>query len=62
MTHLELIAEVGGGNTEIVDMYLGGRLTRRELSSVLGKNRAALVEQYVEGRQRERGTVCPLGR
>ena len=33
MTHLELIAKVGGGNAEIVDMYLGGRLTRQELGN-----------------------------
>ena len=55
MTHLELIAKVGGGSAEIVDMYLGGRLTRRELGNVLGKSRAAAVEKYVEGRKgRER--------
>ena len=54
MTHLELIAKVGGGNAEIVDMYLGGRLTRQELGNVLGKNRAAAVEMYVEGRRRDR--------
>ena len=54
MTHLELIAKVGGGNAEIVDMYLGGRLPRQELGSVWGKNRAAAVEMYVEGRRRER--------
>ena len=54
MTHLELIAKVGGGSVEIVDMYLGGRLTRRELGNVLGKSRAAAVEKFAEGRRRER--------
>ena len=54
MTHLELIAKVGGGKAEIVDMYLGGRLTRKEQGNVSGKNTAAAVEMYVEGRRRER--------
>ncbi len=46
VTHLELVAEVGSSTMEVVKMYFAGRLTRRELRSVLGEKKAGMVEQF----------------
>lgn len=46
MTNLELIAEVGGRQIEVVKMYLGGSITAAELESVIGTNKARTVKEY----------------
>lgn len=52
MTHLELVAEVGSGPMDIVNMYFKGMLTIKELASVLGRRRAELVLLYASQQNR----------
>ena len=40
MTYLELIARVGTSPMDVVKMYFKGMITEKELSNVIGRNRA----------------------
>lgn len=46
MTYLELIARVGTSPMDVVKMYFKGMITEKELSNVIGRNRAGIVEEY----------------
>lgn len=46
MTHLELVAEVGSRQIEVVKMYLGGKITAAELEGVIGTSKARTVKEY----------------
>lgn len=48
MTHLELVAEVGSRQIEVVKMYLRGMITAAELESVIGISKAQTVKEYLE--------------
>ena len=46
MTHLELVAEIGSGQMEIVKLYLKGLLSFAELENILGRDKASLVHTF----------------
>ena len=46
MTYLELIARVGTSPMDVVKMHFKGMITEKELSNVIGRNRAGIVEEY----------------
>ena len=48
MTHLELVAEVGSRQIEVVRMYMKGMITAAELESVIGKSKAQAVKEFLE--------------
>lgn len=48
MTHLELVAEVGSRQIDVVKMYLRGMITTAELESVIGRRKAQTVIKFQE--------------
>lgn len=48
MTHLELVAEVGSRQIEVVNMYMKGMITAAELESVIGTSKAQAVKEFLE--------------
>lgn len=48
MTNLELVAEVGGRQIEVVKMYLRGMITTAELEDIIGTSKARTVKEYLE--------------
>lgn len=47
ITKLELVARIGPGQLDIVQTYIKGLLSSTELTNLIGKSKALLVDKFI---------------